>query len=152
MENIWIYTSKAFTLLMECVISIKFSSRILILNILYIKYINPSSCLRILMSVINFVHQMSALFMSTLFLCTKCLHFSCLFYFCAPNVLLYFYAPNVCTFCIYFIFVHQISALFVSTLFLCTKCLLLTWVVVVKQKVGRRPTIQRVEYNVNIMS
>ena len=75
---------------MECVISIKFSSRILILNILYIKYINPSSCLKILctkcqslfVSTINFVYKMSSLFF---------VHFI----FCARNVL---------TFCIHFIF------------------------------------------------
>ena len=90
-----------------------------------------------------FVHEMSTLFMSLLFFCIKCLHFLCL---------IYFYAPNVYTFYVYFISMHQMSALFVSSLFLCTKCLPLMWVVIVGQKVGRRPTLQRVEYNVNIMS
>ena len=63
--------------------------------ILYIKYINPSSRLRIFMSVINFVHEMSPLFgvyyrfrarnvltfCSLYFLCAKCPHFLCSFYF-----------------------------------------------------------------------
>ena len=65
-----------------------------------------TKCYHFLVSTIDFVHQMSALFVFILFLRTKCLHFLCLLYFCAPNV---------CTFCVYLIFVHQMSTMITLT-------------------------------------
>ena len=72
--------------------------------ILYIKYINPSSRLRIFMSVINFVHKMSPLF-------------GVYYRFCARNVLTFFLhfifgAQNVLTFCVHFILPHFVPGNF----------------------------------------